>query len=196
MDTGGLPSGYANADLEHADVVALAKAMSPAYMRLSGGTADSLGYRPTSDIQNISHNVPHEAAAAPHHCTGGDCGNCDVANGPGGPPVAVPPTAATWFNRSAWQRINTFAGAAGFDIIFGLNSMARATTASPWDGRFGMAKLINWTASQALSKYPVVGYELGYDPSLQLLQAHPDSAILLLGGNDLATITANIVTPK
>ena len=161
MDTGAIASAYAGGDLEAKDVLALAKAVGPAYIRLSGGAADSLGYR----AEDAAASSPRAQLSA-GHCTGGDCGNCDAANGPNGPPPTELPPAKEWFNRSAWRRINAFAAAAGLEIIFGLNSRARASTDSEWDGRFGMAELINWTAAQPLSEYPVVGYELGNEPDL------------------------------
>jgi hypothetical protein len=170
MDTGGLASGYASADLESADVINLARAMAPAYLRLSGGMADGLGFRQTDDEDaGAAAQVVLPHARPPHvrHCVGGDCGNCDAANRPGGPPaVAIPSQPDAWFNRSSWRRINTFAAAAGLKIVFGLNSKARARTDTPWDGRFGMAALINWTTTQPPSLYPVVGWQLGNEPDL------------------------------
>ena len=53
MDTAGLSTAFASGDLEAADVVALAKAVSPAYIRLSGGAADSLGYRAFGECERV-----------------------------------------------------------------------------------------------------------------------------------------------
>ena len=162
MDTGHIASGFASADLESKDVITLARAIGPAYLRLSGSATDGLGFRESDS----SGPTPPPPALA--HCPWwmDDCGNCDAANSPGGPKsVAMPPPAA-WFNRTSWRRINTFAAAAGLEILFGLNGKARAATDSPWDGRYGMAELINWTAAQPPSSFPVAGYQLSNEPDL------------------------------
>jgi hypothetical protein len=158
MDTGFISSGYSSGDLEAPDVLALARAVGPGFLRLSGGRADSLGYRPDGPVGAV--------ASVLDRCVGDDCGNCDAANTPGGaPPAAIGP-ATEWFNLSAWRRINTFAASAGLDVLYGLNSKARPRTDAPWDGRNGMLALINWTAAQPLSRFPVAGYELGNEPDL------------------------------
>jgi heparanase 1 len=61
--------------------------------------------------------------------------------------------------------VNTFAAAVDFKILFGLNALARAATDSPWDGRYGMAELINTTARDP-RRFPVAGFELGNEPDL------------------------------
>jgi hypothetical protein len=157
MDTGGISSGFSKADLEAADVLALARGVGPGYLRLSGGAADSLGY---SANDAFTASVA-EHLSLPRHCTGDDCGNCDAANSPDGPPPLKLPAASSWFNRSSWMRINAFAAKVGLKIIFGLNSKARAATNQRWDGRFGMMELINWTAAQPRAQFPVAGWELG-----------------------------------
>jgi len=159
MDTGRIAGGYAGADLESSRMITMAKAVGPAYLRLSGGRADSLGY-------NASAAGGRSKETASKHCVGSDCGNCDIANSPGGPPPTVMGAPSTWFNLTAWKRINTFAAAAGLEIIFGLNSAARARSDTAWDGRFGMAELIRWTAKQPFAKYPVSAWELGNEPDL------------------------------
>ena len=176
MDTGGLSSGYASGDLEASDVRALAAAVAPAYLRLSGGMADSLGFHaPRSnqgrdivdDGATVANRHNNQNQLRKHgHCVGTDCGNCDLANSPGGAPAVAlgPPT--SYFNLSAWRRINAFAANVGLDVLYGLNSRARARTDTVWDGRFGMKELIEWTAAQPISDYPVVGYELGNEPDL------------------------------
>jgi hypothetical protein len=196
MDTGRIADGYDSADLESPDVITLASALGPAYLRLSGGKADSLGYRRSgsgssgsgsgsgssssggSDSDSGSRSPVHSvsSAAPPSHCVGSDCGNCDEANSPGGPPVVAMAPPNAWFNESSWQRINSFAAATGLHILFGLNGRARAATDSPWDGRHGMAELINWTASQPLSQYPVVGYQVGGDDPTSPASAHHSPA--------------------
>ena len=113
MDTGDIPSGYVGGDLEAEGVVALARAVRPGYLRLSVGAADSLGYRPDSAAPEAEQG--QIIAAAGKHCEGGDCGNCDAANSPGGPPLTVLPNATLWFNESSWRRINTFSAASALD---------------------------------------------------------------------------------
>lgn len=170
MDTGDIASGYAGMDMESPEVLALVRAVGPAYVRLSGGVADSLGYNETTTAPAASGELKAAGAGAPAgapagvlpHCVpykgDNDCGNCDAANTAQGPPAAALGSASQWFNRSTWDRVNRFAAAVDFRIIFGLNSKARAATDTPWDGRFGMATLINYTASQDPLKFPVAGF--------------------------------------
>ena len=161
MDTGDIAGGYATMDMEAPDVRALVRAVGPAYVRLSGGLADSLGYNATT-VPASSPSQPTVAAGAPPHCVpyngDSDCGNCDAANSPQGPPAMAMPSPTRWFNRSTWDRVNAFAAAVDFQIIYGLNSCARVASNTPWDGRFGMAELINHTAAQDPLKYPVAGF--------------------------------------
>ena len=96
---------------------------------------------------------------------GDNCGNCDAANaGAGARKVLPPPTA--WFNRSSWDRVNALAAATNLEIIFGLNSRARAATDAPWDGRYGQGELVDLAAASDPLRYPVAGFELGNEPDL------------------------------
>ena len=173
MDTGSLASGYAGADLEATDMITLARSLGPAYLRLSGGAADGLGYRldtspPPLEGQPEKPSLRASGLrpASVGQCVGADCGNCDLANTPAGPPAVVIAPPGAWFNLTSWRRINSFAAATNLQIIFGLNSKARETTDAAWDGRYGMGELIEWTASQPLSQVPVVAYELSNEPDL------------------------------
>ena len=123
LDTGELPSGYSDMDMESPDVLALVSAVGPAYIRLSGGDADSMGFKQDGAAID-SHDSAILAATrsigerAKQHCVGDDCGNCDAANSLGGPRLALPaPT--LWFNKSAWDRVNRMAAATNMEIIFG-----------------------------------------------------------------------------
>ena len=167
LDTGGLPSGYSDMDMESPDVLALVSGIGPGYIRLSGGAADSMGFDSTGDGSALAAAAGLTTdGSASQHCVGDDCGNCDAANGPHGAPRKVLPGPVTWFNKSAWDRVNWLAAATNFELIFGLNSLARAATDAPWDGRYGQSELIALAASENVSRYPVAGFELGNEPDL------------------------------
>ena len=108
--------------------MALAKAVSPAYIRLSGGAADSLGFRASGECEEATAQ-----SRTPGHCEGSNCGNCDEANAPGGAPAAAMGAPTSWFNLTAWRRINAFAAAAGHQVIYGLNSRARLQQHATWE---------------------------------------------------------------
>ena len=108
---------------------------------------------------------PGAARGSSGPCVGDDCGNCDAANAGGGARKVLPPPTA-WFNRSSWDRVNALAAATNLEIIFGLNSRARAATDTPWDGRYGQAELIDFAAAADPLRYPVAGFELGNEPDL------------------------------
>lgn len=121
LDTGKLPSGYSDMEMESPEVLALVSAVGPAYIRLSGGRADSMGFR-----HDAAANDMYDTAATrsdgdrpEQHCVGDDCGNCDAANSLGGAPAKVLPAPTLWFNKSAWDRVNQMAAATNMEIIFG-----------------------------------------------------------------------------
>ena len=162
-------------------MITLTKAIGPSYLRLSGGAADGLMYEPTSPsppspstTQTHWHAQQQQqqditTTTTVQKCIGGDCGNCDLSNAnqqPKNVPISPPSGDAVTFNVSTWRRINTFAAATNNAIIFGLNSKARESTGSPWDGRYGFSTLIEWTHQQPYQEFPVVGYELGNEPDL------------------------------
>jgi heparanase len=163
IDAGEIVAGYAVNKLDSNRMKVLTKALSPAYLRLSGGSADSVGYNVTTTPQQQPPLTT---------CVGSDCGNCDIANSKEGPPPSKmpvtmsPPFGSGYFNLSTWRRINKFASSTNIEIIFGLNSKAREYSNTPWDGRYGMKELIQWTHNQSFHDFPVVGYELGNEPDL------------------------------
>ena len=138
-------------------MITLTKAIGPSYLRLSGGAADGLMYEPTSPsppspstTQTHWHAQQQQqditTTTTVQKCIGGDCGNCDLSNAnqqPKNVPISPPSGDAVTFNVSTWRRINTFAAATNNAIIFGLNSKARESTGSPWDGRYGFSTLLN-----------------------------------------------------
>ena len=181
IDSGDIP--YKKCDLESKEMITLTKAIGPSYLRLSGGAADGLRYEPTtptspspplpSTTQTHWHAQQQQqditTTTTVQKCIGGDCGNCDLSNAnqqPKNVPISPPSGDAVTFNVSTWRRINTFAAATNNAIIFGLNSKARESTDSPWDGRYGFSTLIEWTHQQPYQEFPVVGYELGNEPDL------------------------------
>jgi len=123
LDTGKLPSGYSDMEMESPDVLALVSAVAPAYIRLSGGRADSMGFR-----HDAAADDSYDSAATrfpEQHCVGDDCGNCDAANSLGGAPAKVLPAPTLWFNKSAWDRVNQMAAATNMEIIFGTSVLMR-----------------------------------------------------------------------
>ena len=161
IDSGDMP--YAKCALESPEMITLTKAIGPAYLRLSGGAADGLAYTGDSPPAPTPLSIPPPPL---QKCIGTDCGNCDASNAnrqQKNVPIQRP---AASFNLSTWRRINAFAANTNVDIVFGLNSKARASTDDPWDGRYGFADLIEWTHQQPYAKFPVIGYELGNEPDL------------------------------
>ena len=162
IDAGEMAAGYAVNDLTSKNMIILTKALTPAYLRLSGGSADSIGYNVTTETTANSMKL-----TTIQHCVGSDCGNCDLSNSLKTPPVdKMPSKMSAYFNLSTWTRINKFAASTNSEIIFGLNSKAREYTNTSWDGRYGMMDLIQWTHKQSFAEFPVIGYELGNEPDL------------------------------
>ena len=132
LDTGELPSGYSDMDMESPDVLALVSAVAPAYIRLSGGRADSMGFKNDAAAVDgydsaISAATRSVGERAKQHCVGDDCGNCDAANSLGGAPPKALPAPTLWFNKSAWDRVNRMAAATNMEIIFGTKISFRRT---------------------------------------------------------------------
>ena len=126
LDTGALPSGFSDMHMESPDVLALVSAIGPAYIRLSGGDADSMGFKCNTSAVDVGGSAISAAVQDwpvgerdKQHCVGDDCGNCDAANSLGGAPRKVIPAPTLWFNKSAWDRVNRMAAATNMEIIFG-----------------------------------------------------------------------------
>jgi len=121
------------------NINAMAKAYSPAFLRI-GGTAQD----------NTTYDMAAEPTEPP------------FVPGPANPEVNIPHGTLT---RVQWDQVNEFANTAGWKVILGLNiysgwSMAAGT--SQYDPSNAL-ELMNYTKSVG---YNIVGWELGNEPNL------------------------------
>jgi len=137
-DDAPLWRGMANpcwVNLTDPTVVALARSFAPSYLRLGGTAADNVSY------------------AITYPCVGGIC------RGHQSDPIAIPHGVLT---ANTWDELNHFVEAAGWEMIFGLNTLSGWDIDSnhSWDST-NAAELMRYTVDKA---YPVVGWELGDEP--------------------------------
>lgn len=111
----------------------LARALTPAMLRVGGTAQDFLYFQDNVEVQS----------------TTGD---------PEFPDVTDTPSLQANFTLTAkdWDTINSFVSSAGWEFIFGLNALTRAKTDSPWDSG-NAKKLMEYTLSKGYN----VSWELG-----------------------------------
>jgi heparanase 1 len=132
-------------DFTDPTMVAMAKALSPAYLRIGGTSADNITYEMDADVTD--HYVPSSRGS----------------QGEVLPHATMTP--------EIWAQPNMFAAAVNWEVIFCLNIFEGwESGARAWSGDRAM-KLIQHTQAAG---YPVVAWELGNEPDLAKKDVEPE----------------------
>lgn len=133
--------GWNGCDLSDATNIALAKAMGPCFLRIGGTEGDNTTYdmsTPAADPSYVPSSRGSDSSSA-----------SDIPHGT--------------MTAKQWDDVNTFASAAGWNVVFGLNIFDGWEQGTrTWDPTRTL-ELMQYTKDKG---YNVVGWELGNEPNL------------------------------
>ena len=137
IDTGAIEKNFEGFDFSSPRVLNMAKGLTPALLRVGGGSADSITYVPSNPPASRSSPArPEERKELLLDRLGAGASGFTM-------------------NFSQWDKLNHFAEDVGWDFIFGLNALKRRSDGS-WDPT-NAELLINYTRQQGYA----VAWELG-----------------------------------